>query len=305
MNTIITSSRKAVVVLLGSLFLFFLPTYSEAQVTQIQRWDGASGLGFFVKKLSDNGGNPNNRRMDGIPDIIISKTCGELGFCQPNAGAVYVYSGKDRSLIFQISGTAWSYTVDAGDLNGDGVPDLFIGEMGQTPDRARAFSGLNGSPIPGLVFYSDGVDDGFGVCVSSIGDITGDGVTELIVGALDNYVVIYSGADGSRVKRIDGPVGQSSDHFGISVSEAGDVNGDGTPDFIVGDNNASPPGGPANAGSAFVFSGRIDLNFPVIYRFNGENSGDRFGGCCSIKNIDTSCIHSSTRIRSPSCHTEI
>jgi len=192
-----------------------------------------------------------------------------------------VYSGKDHSLIFQKNGTGWSYTVDAGDLNGDGVPDLFVGEMTQTPTpRARAFSGLNGSPIPGLVFYSDGIDDGFGVCVSSIGDITGDGVTELIVGALDNYVVIYSGADGSRVKRIDGPVGQSGDDFGISVSEAGDVNGDGTPDFIVGDNTA-----PNGAGSAFVFSGRIDQDFPIIYRLDGENPGDLFGGCCG--SVDT------------------
>jgi len=55
MKTIITSSRKAVVVLLGSLFLFFVPTQSEAQVTQLNRWDGPGAFGFFVKKLSDNG----------------------------------------------------------------------------------------------------------------------------------------------------------------------------------------------------------------------------------------------------------
>jgi hypothetical protein len=275
--------------------LALLPVEGMAQVTQIQRWDGVNpgdGLGFFVKKLGDSGGNPSNPRQDGVPDLVIGKTCGENSNCLPSEGTVFVYSGQDRSLIYQINGTAWSYAVDAGDLDGDGVPDLLVGEMGQSlTERARVFSGIDGTPIPGLEFLSDGdlagvdSEDGFGVCVSSIGDITSDGIPDLIVGAWKaSYAVVYSGADGSRIQRLADPDGDVNSGFGVSVSEAGDVNGDGTPDFIVGAFFASP-GGLPNAGSAFVISGRIDLNFPIIYRWDGENAGDGFGGCCG--SVDT------------------
>jgi subtilase family serine protease len=248
------------------------------QVTLLQRWNGVNpgdSFGFFV--LADNGGTPSDPRQDGVQDFIISEPC--WSSC-PSDGTVYVYSGIDRTLIFQINGTAFSYAVDAGDLNGDGVPDIFVGEMGA--NRAQVYSGWDGSPLAGLTFNSDGSGDGFGVSVSAIGDVTGDGIPDLLVGANGgNYVVLYSGKDGSRIGRIDNPDGANPTNFGMSVSEAGDVNGDGTPDFIVGAPGASP-GGMSGAGSAFVFSGQRDTNgnFPILYRLNGEHAGDGFGGCC-------------------------
>ncbi|MBI3608407.1 MAG: FG-GAP repeat protein, partial [Nitrospirae bacterium] len=270
------------------MVLALFPVEVMAQVTQVQRWDGTSpgdGFGFFVKKLGDAGGTPSNPRRDGIPDLIIGKAC-ENSNCPGNEGTVSVYSGTDRSLIFQITDTAWSYAVDAGDLNGDGVSDLFVGEFMAT-GRARAFSGLDGSPLPGLTVYGDNPGNNFGVCVSSIGDVTGDGIPDLIVGdeeenilGVGGYVVLISGADGSRIARIDNPeTGNLNAEFGQLVSEAGDVNGDGVPDFIVGAPGANP-NGRSNAGSAYVFSGRSDLGFPLLYRLDGENPNDRLGGCC-------------------------
>jgi len=253
----------------------------SAQSTLIKRWDGASppsGFGFFDHALSDNGGNINNPRQDGIPDIIISRTCHFA--CPPSGGIVFVYSGKDRSLIFQINGTGWSYAIDVGDLNGDGVSDLFVGDYPSAV--AMVYSGLDGSPLPYLNFSGE-VGDGFGVCLSAIGDINGDGIQDLIVGAWvgDGYAVVYSGADGSLIKRIDNPNPSLSSNFGESVSEAGDINGDGVPDFMV-----AADGSPG-AGSVYVFSGAMDINgdFPILYRLDGENPEDQFGGCCG--SIDT------------------
>src|SRR3972149_3177923 len=278
-------------ILIFTLCLFpFKAIAATLSATQLYRWNGPASenaYGFFVKKLSDNGGDLNNPRKDGIPDIVISDFCESYG-----CGAVYVYSGKDYSLIFQLTGTAESYVTDVGDLNSDGVSDLFVSEMVLNDtfytSRARVYSGLDGSPIPWLDVYGDRPGDNFGVCLSSIGDITGDGIPDLLVGASDmdegaqngGYIVLFSGADGSRIGRIDNPqTGNLTAMFGHSVSEAGDVNGDGTPDFIVGAPGANPQG-ITEAGRAYVFSGRIDLNFPVIYKLNGENSYDRLGGCC-------------------------
>lgn len=250
------------------------------QIEVLKHWDGAiagDGFGFFVKKLRDNGGDPDNPRQDGTPDFIVSRVQGAGG------GAVSVYSGKDQSPIFSIPGTGWSYAVDAGDLNHDGVPDLFVGD--RSTNSAQAYSGFDGSPLPGLAFNSNAGPDDFGVSVAAIGDINGDGIPDLMVGASGgDYVVLYSGKDGSLIKRIDSPNG--NDNFGMSVSAAGDLDGDGTPDFIVGAPGAKP-GGMDGAGRAFVFSGQVDANgdFPNLYYRDGERTGDGFGGCCGA--IDT------------------
>jgi VCBS repeat-containing protein len=174
----------------------------------------------------------------------------------------------------------WS-VAGAGDIDGDGVPDLIAGapfddQATLDAGSVRVFSGASGSAI--YTFVGDSVSDFFGWSVAGAGDVNGDGVADIIVGAPgdDNNGTssgsarVFSGADGSALYTFDGDA--ASDNFGWTVASAGDVNGDGHADLIVGASGNDTNG--AESGTARVFSG---IDGSVLFTFNGDSAGDRLG----------------------------
>ena len=193
---------------------------------------------------------------------------------------------SSQSVLYTLDGDlawdsfGWSVSA-AGDVNGDGFDDLIVGIPGAdinglNSGRAKVFSGADGSVL--YVFDGDSAQDAFGNSVSAAGDVNTDGFDDLIVGAPEDdnnglssgSARVFSGVNGSVLYTFNGD--SASDRFGFSVSGAGDVNGDGRPDLIVGArfdvNNGS------QAGSARVFSG---VDGSVLYTWYGDSAGDRFG----------------------------
>jgi hypothetical protein len=202
--------------------------------------------------------------------------------------------------LFHVPATSASTEVDTSagphlDVNGDGYDDVAVGAYTADPG-GRADAGIasvfHGGPT-GLgttaAWVHGGVtaEDRFGVCVSSAGDVNGDGYGDLIVGA--TALAGLPGSAGSASVFLGGPTGlretalrvfsgvATDDGFGSSVAGAGDVDGDGYADVIVGAYGASP-GGRGGVGAASVFlgsaSGTAERSARVL---EGGSRNERFG----------------------------
>ena len=181
------------------------------------------------------------------------------------AGRVYVFSGATGLLLRSMDGTSGSNfgagLALAGDVNQDGKADLIVGapHAGPSPfGRAYVFSGLDGSLLLPPLAPDAPTTGAFGTFfVAGVGDVNGDGVIDLYVGDYANTVngpgsgkaFVYSGLDGSLIRTFAGSSGS-----GLGPGRgAGDVNGDGHADLIIGSYTSS--GGASSAGKIEIYSG--------------------------------------------------
>ncbi len=194
----------------------------------------------------------------------------------PNAGpehkgAVYVYHDLSGEPAFVIhSDTAGAqlgamFVSAVGDVDGDGATDVYASDWAGNgagglarAGRVYVYSGATGERLYTLTGEAAG--DGFGIGVADAGDVDGDGHADLIIGAWQHAsaapsggkVYLYSGADGSLMRVITCKV--MGETFGFDTTGMGDVDGDGTPDFLLTSAWSAIHGG--HSGRMFILSGR-------------------------------------------------
>ncbi len=169
------------------------------------------------------------------------------------------------------------------DLDGDGNADVAVGGPGANSGAGRVYvwRGPFGTtlPAPDLVLTSADGAPGFGAVVACVGDVDGDGYTDLGVSAYDEStsqgtVEIFHGAAGLALRRGAGLVATEGLSFGFSLDGAGDTNVDGYADVIVGQ-----PQAVGGRGRAFVYRGRRSGLDPSVWvTLTGANEvGANFG----------------------------
>ncbi len=277
---------------------------------------GAAGVTIFGAEDFDESGfavsDAGDMNGDGFDDLAVTARNAN-GAGRSHSGKTYVIFGAAALLAtidlgasggaaVTISGAdaidgLGSAVANAGDVNGDGFDDLLIGATGgDGPGNARPRSGetyliFGGATLPaaidlatlgtaGIIIYGVDGGDESGLSVSGAGDVNGDGFDDMLIGACkasgvgnaenragESYVVFGSDALPATIDLASlGNAGitifgaDAVDYSGVAVSIAGDVNGDGFDDLLIGAESADGANNATkNAGESYLVFGGASL----------------------------------------------
>ncbi|MBS1974222.1 MAG: FG-GAP repeat protein, partial [Bacteroidetes bacterium] len=302
----LTTATGAVYAYIGN------PDGSTSTNTLSMIGEGAPGdrYGLSVSSAGDVNG-------DGYNDVVIGSIGYSFGALN---GAAFLYYGSPTGLnttpsILNVTGlTEEGWSVAAGDINGDGYSDLIVGAKQPSPGGTGhvyfykgSASGIANWAAPDMTLNGATVGGLFGGAVASA-DINGDGYSDVIIGSPGvnssspnvlpgtGAVYIYNGSSGFFASApaisatLQPSTNNQTEHFGISLSNAGDVNGDGYADIVIG-----APGTSSNTGVAYVYkggksgiangaspdytlsNGTSNLDFGISVANAGDVNGDGYG----------------------------
>jgi hypothetical protein len=183
------------------------------------------------------------------------------------------------------NGDAFGHAVgDAGDVDLDGVPDVVVGSPFDDPNGNDSGAAIVYSGRTGNIIWSqagEAAGDSFGWSVDRVGDINGDGRSEIIVGAPGHDfptgsangggVYLLHGFDGSVMGKLE--LNEPGAQLGYEVCGLGDVNGDGVADFAYGAPYRDAPA----LGDAGYVAGLSGATFALLFSRFGPEAGALYG----------------------------
>ncbi len=271
------------------------PASSIASAFTLRAWDGTSGTeGSKVDTSSTGGFTAFSTLTDAVAVNITTLPTTPVSLSSTSL----VINGEKTN---DYSGYSVS---NAGDINGDGLDDLIVGAYGADPTTGTSagktyvvFGTTNNAAINlsavakgsgGFVVNGQATSDQSGYSVSSLGDMNGDGLADLLIGAryatsgnVGYSYVVYGKSNTTAVNLSAVAAGTggyvikgetASDYAGTSVSNAGDVNGDGIADLIVGA-PAAESGGNSSAGQTYVVFGQTGTTAVNLSKVAGGSGG--------------------------------
>jgi hypothetical protein len=240
---------------------------------------------------------------DGYKDVLIGDST------YGGTGAAWIYLGSPSGLS---SVPVWHAVGDAasccgygltvafvGDVNGDGFSDALVGNPYFNNYQGKVYlylgAALNSPTEPAWTYVGDQSSAGLGVPIAGAGDVNGDGRADVIVGERGwvnpkrrggggKAMVFLGSLAGLAVQPVWAATGTGDSQYGHAVSSAGDVNGDGFSDVLVGDSYADVVKGNGNMivgvnrGRAYLYLGSTaGLSTTASWSVTGDQDSAQLG----------------------------
>ncbi len=268
----------------GRVYIFLGPlagSLPAAQADAVISGEEFEELGRTVAGVGD-------LDSDGFDDVVLAAPVANVG--GGFSGQVYVFLGPvageldsadaDATIAGVLFNELLGTSIGSGDFNDDGVPDIVLGAPrppleGNDTGRAYIFfgpvEGAHSASEADVILMGEGLNDEFGSAVAGAGDTDGDGFEDLVVGAEQ----LFLGGGAGKAYLFRGPLagtipaseadavllGEAADDvFGTSVAGAGDVDGDGRTEVLVGAWDYSEG---TRQGRAYRFHGPLEGTIPA------------------------------------------